>query len=129
MNFEMVKAWLDKQTHAEIKKRWLYAALGLALLPFATIIGGALIFRGLCGITKDWDRPHVLLCLLATLGILGAMFIINLLIQRHDEPEKYYHEDTDDALDSISGRYLHRRKVQARFFLWIALTGPRLLRS
>src|SRR3989442_1596510 len=127
MEFETVKAWLAPHTHHQIRNRWLLAALGLALLPVATVAGAILIYGVLRVITHDSTDPRMdVKCFWITLGIVLVMFLINLLIPHQREPEKYYHEDSD-VDDSLVGGYVQRRKVQARFFLWIILTGPRLL--
>ncbi|TAL01621.1 MAG: hypothetical protein EPO07_08160 [Verrucomicrobia bacterium] len=127
MEFETVKAWLTRHTRHQIRNRWLLAALGLALLPLATVTGGILIFGLLRVITHDSTDPRMdVKCFWITLGIIPVMFLINLLIPQKREPEKYYHEDSA-VDDSLVDSYVHRRKVQARFLLWIILTGPRLL--
>jgi len=130
MDFETVKAWFTNHTNRQIRHRWLLALLGIVLLPFATIVGGLLIYGLLWAITHQSDNRGDggidVKCLWITLGIILVMFIINLLIPKKKEAEKYYHEDSD-ADDSLVGHYANRRKVQAKFFLWIILTGPRLL--
>jgi hypothetical protein len=130
MEFETVKLWLANHTNRQIRNRWLLAWLGFILLPVATAVGGLLIYTFLHLVThqsnnRDDDFKDAR-CLWITLGIILAMFIINLLIPKKKEPEKYYSEDPE-VDDSLVGSYVHRRKVQAKFFLWIILTGSRLL--
>lgn len=130
MDFDTVNLWLTNYINKQIRNRRLLALLGLALLPFATVIGGALIY-GFCFAATHQSRTENdnladANCLWTTLGILVVMFIVNAFIPMKKEPEKYYseHPDTDD---SIVGHYVRRQKIMMIFFLWIILTGPRLL--
>ena len=130
MDFESVKLWLTNHIHRQIRNRRMLACLGFVLLPFATVIGILLIYGFLWAIRHHQDRqdePGIdTTCLWVAFGIVLVMFVINLLISRKTEPEKYYHEDSD-ADDSVLGHYAHSKKIQLKFFLWIIMTGPRLL--
>jgi len=127
MDFEAVKAWFINQTQKQIRNRWLLAVLGLVLLPVGTAIGGGLIYVCLLAFNRDSSDPNIgVKCLWITLGIVLVMFVVNLLIPKKDEPETFYSEESD-APDGLLGSYVHRRKVQGKFILWIVLTGPRLL--
>ena len=129
MEFEAVKVWLTNQTNRQIRNRWLLALLGFVLLPFAMAVGGLFIYSLLFLFTHRSDDHASFFdakCLWITLGIVLVMFIVNLLISKKKEPENYYAEDPE-VDDSLVGHYVNRRKVQAKFFLWIILTGPRLL--
>lgn len=127
MDFETVKAWLVNQTNKQIRNRWLFASLGLVLLPIATAAGGLLIFAFVRMATRESRDPGIdTERLWITLGIIFVLFIVNLFIPKKEEPETFYSEE-GDVPDSLLGSYMHRRKVQGQFILWIILTGPRLL--
>jgi hypothetical protein len=127
MEFEAVKTWLTGQTQKQIRNRWWLAFLGLLLLPIATAAGGGLIYILLLAFTRRSEDPQIgIKCLWIALGILLVMFVVNFFIPRNKEEETFYSED-EGAPDSLVGAYVHRRKVQGKFLLWIMLTGPRLL--
>ncbi|HEU5396683.1 MAG TPA: hypothetical protein VFV81_05910 [Verrucomicrobiae bacterium] len=130
MEFETVKAWLVDHTNREIRRRRMMALLGLILTPFATVVGGILIYSVLFLFRHRSDRdPDIavldLKVLLTTVGILAVMFAVNALVRRKKEPEKLYSEEVEVS-DSLLDGYVQRQRVVANFFLWIALTGPRL---
>ena len=127
MDFEAVKAWLIRQTDRQIRVRWLLALLGIVLTPVALADGSLLIFVLVRAFGRDSTDPGMdARCFWIALGAVPVMFIINRLTRRPDEPEKYYHEAAVED-DSLVGSYVHRRKVQLRFFLWVIFTGPRLV--
>lgn len=131
MDFEAVKLWLANHTSRQIRNRWLLVSLGFVLLPAATVVGGILIYAVLFLISHQSDRdPDITVLdskiLWTTLGIILAMFIINAFIPKKKEPEKFYYEGPEPD-DSLIGGYIQRREIVAKFFLWIILTGPRLL--
>jgi len=124
MDFESVKAWLARQTGREIRIRWLLACLGILLTPFALIVGIFLLFAFARMISKDWNDPNIdVKCIWVALGIMVLLFVVNRFMPR--EKENYYDHDEPDG--SLIGDYTHRKKVQARFLLWILFTGPRLV--
>lgn len=129
MDFESVKTWLTNYNNKQIGRRWMLAWLGFILLPIATMVGGLLIYGFLWLILHQSERNAPgfdTTCLWITLAIVLVAFIATLFFQKQKEPETFYHEDAQ-VEDSLVGHYVNRRKVQAKFFLWIILTGPRLL--
>jgi MFS family permease len=135
MEFEAVKIWYENHIKRQIRHRWLLAGLGFVLMPFATIVGTALIYGFLFLFAHQSDSIHQpddqppaldLKCFWITLGIVLVMFIVNFLIPKKKRPETFYSEEPD-VDDSVVGQYVHRRKVVAKLILWIILTGPRLL--
>ena len=129
MEFESVKQWYDAHLKRQIRNRRLLAVLGFILFPIGTAVGGGLIYVFLYLIkqraTRNDEGFQDAQCFWITVGIVVVMFIINAFIPRQRGPEKLYSEEADRD-DSLLGHYVEGRKVQAKFFLWIILTGPRL---
>ncbi len=125
MDFESIKTWLAQQTSREIRIRWLLASLGILLAPLAVIVGVSLLFAIARLVTRDWNDPRIdVKCAWTALGIMALLFVVNRFTPRN-EKETYYNDDEPDG--SLIGSYTHRKKVQARFLLWILFTGPRLV--
>jgi hypothetical protein len=125
MDFEAIKAWLARQTNKQIQIRWLCALLGIVLTPVGLAIGVVLIFAIARLSARHSANPGIdAKCAWIALCSLPVLFIINFFTPRNTGPEKYYHDDPDT---SLVGGYVTRRKVQARVFLWLLFTGPRLV--
>ncbi len=129
MNFEMVKAWLEKQTAREIRNRGMLALLGIVLTPIGLAAGFCVVLFFAWIATRE-SRSSGLspAALWIAVGSVPVMFVLNALIRPKEEgPEKLYHDDNDGPDGSVMGTMIHRRKVQGQFALWLLMTGPRLV--
>ncbi|HTB84717.1 MAG TPA: hypothetical protein VK742_13765 [Candidatus Sulfotelmatobacter sp.] len=131
MEFETVKQWYAGHVKRQIRHRGLLALLGFILFPIGATAGAVIIF-GIVSVFFGHRRRYGADglsdagCFWATVGIVALMFIVNAFIPRKRGPEKLYSEEAD-VDDSLAGHYLRGRIVQLEIFLWITLTGPRLL--
>jgi len=130
VEFETVKQWYADHVKRQIRQRGLLALLGFLLFPVGTTAGAVIIF-GIVYVFFGHRRRYGddglsdAGCFWVTVGIVAILFIVNAFIPRKRGPEKLYSEEADTD-DSFAGHYFQGRKMQAKIFLWIILTGPRL---
>ena len=124
MDFETVKAWLEKLVHRQIRNRSLAGMLGLILAPVAVAVASASIYA-LCWVfTSRGGVANHPLCIWTTLGIIPCLFIANRFTPKRNLMEERMADGVDG---SLAGHYASRQTAKLYFFLWIMFTGPRLL--
>jgi hypothetical protein len=122
MEFEAVKAWLEKATRQRIRRDRMRGCLGMAAAPVAIVaaVGLVAVVAWLFSNFGHRAGPHGfhLAYLLVGLAAVPLMFIGNWFFPRESLVDKWAAEGVP-----IAGR---RQQAILQGFLWVMCAGPRL---
>lgn len=125
MDFDYIKAWLERYNANVISKRRLCGILGMILFPIGLIAGFILVFL-IAGVftTDPYGRPRLAAAFWIALACVPLMFLGNYLMR---DRRKRNYWDTDTGPDGVLSMMFLRYRIIYAVVCWILFTGPRLL--
>ncbi|MGZ4962801.1 MAG: hypothetical protein ACXWBP_02490 [Limisphaerales bacterium] len=124
MDFDYIKAWLDRYNAKVISKSRFCTILGLILFPIGLIVGFLLVLLIVGVFTTDrYGRPRMGVAFWVALACVPLMFLGNYLMRGRRERKHWEDTSPDGPLDMLFLRY----KIVFAVICWILFTGPRLL--
>lgn len=125
MDFDYIKAWLERYNASVITKSRLCGILGLILFPIGLVAGFFLVFIIAGVFARDsYGRPSLAAAFWIAVACVPLMFVGNYLMR---DRRKRNHWDTDAGPDGVLEIMLWRYKIVWAVICWVIFTGPRLL--
>ncbi|MDB6058118.1 MAG: hypothetical protein JWO95_1962 [Verrucomicrobiales bacterium] len=124
MDFDYIKAWLERYNASVMSKCRLCGILGLIIFPIALVAGFILVFVIVGAFTTDRSGfPRVAVAFWISLGVMPCLFLGNYLMRDRRKEKRWNDESADSVLDLMILRY----KLFFAIIGWVLFTGPRLL--
>lgn len=124
MDFDYIKAWLERYNASVMSKNRLCGILGLIIFPIALAAGFFLVLMIVGAFATDrYGRPRLAMAFWISLGVMPFLFLGNYLMRDRRKEKRWNDESADGILDMMILRY----KLFFAIIGWVLFTGPRLL--
>jgi hypothetical protein len=123
MEFENVKAWLQKRNHKLASKRHVAGIVGVILFPFGLSAAVGCLYLLMVFLFQSDDPRGTTKFFWIAIGCVPLMFLGNRFMPRRDATADYMENPPDGFFERRAARY----KMMWAAFCWTMFTGPRLL--
>lgn len=125
MDFDDIKAWLERYNASVISKNRIFGILGILLFPIGLAAGFILLFLIVGAFTTDsYGRPRMATTFWIALACVPLMFVGNYLLRGRRQQK---HWEPDAGADGIYELMFLRYRIFLAVISWVLFTGPRLL--